>query len=127
MSKICSKCGTKNPLISNVCLKCGESLADAVKSKTVWTWEKVWNVIGAIVGIAIIICGIVMITEPDVTCSSISYAKYGADFYTDIYDAVRSTAHNITYAAEAIVRGLGFVTVSIGAFMTCYFGKSLKS
>lgn len=92
-----------------------------------WTWEKVWNVIGAIVGIAIIICGIIMIVKLDVRSADISYAKYGADFYTDIYNAVRLTSRNITYAAEAIVRGLGFVTVFIGAFMTCYFGKSLKS
>ncbi|MBO5516880.1 MAG: hypothetical protein J6A42_02180 [Firmicutes bacterium] len=50
-----------------------------------------------------------------------SYAKFGADFYTEIYDATRNAGNNIIY----VIDGVSHVLVVAGLAMIGSFGFKL--
>ena len=59
--------------------------------------EKTWNVLGLIVGIAIVIMGIVFISNPADSYST-NYADsvtFGADYYTYQYEVTEIVANNV--------------------------------
>ncbi len=119
----CKKCGKENEDNALICKECGCSLVnepmEELKKK-----QSVWSLIGMGIGAAVVICGIIMIIFPDVSGVWIKSYSFGADFYTEIYNATSKVADSNINAAKAIVRGLGCVTASIGAFMTVYFGRA---
>lgn len=130
MARFCSKCGNENLDSDIICKNCGCSLIPNEKAEDKPkknTWSKVWSIVGLVIGCIVCLFGIIFIIDGSVRGTYVSYAAFGGDFYTEIHKATRAAAENITYAAEAIHRDLGFVIASIGAFMACYFGKSINS
>lgn len=110
-------------------MTCGEKLLNEVVTTQNNSAKKIciWSVIGTVIGCVVFVCGIIMIFDPDVSGSTPRTAEFGADFYSYIYDAVRYAAKNIYKSAEEIVKTQGYIIAAIGAFMTCYFGRSIKS
>lgn len=129
MSKVCSKCGTENSDIRDTCMTCGEKLPNEVVTTQNNSAKKIciWSVIGTVIGCVVFVCGIITIFDPVISRDYPRTAEFGADFYTYIYDAVKDVAMNIPAAAEGIVRTQGIIIAAIGAFMTCYFGRTIKS
>lgn len=119
----CIKCGKENEDNALICKECGCSLVneptEVPKKK-----KSVWSLVGMGIGAAVVICGIIMIIFPDVSGVWIKSYSFGADFYTEIYNATSKVADSNINAAKALVRGLGCVTASIGAFMAVYFGRA---
>lgn len=85
---------------------------------------KFWNMIGVIVGIAIIVLGIVLACTPAETYSTTVGEKvtFGADYYTYQYEASRNAAGNAAAAANnlrelgeklALYAGLFFVVAGV--------------
>lgn len=66
--------------------------------------EKILNLIGIVLGIAIIIAGISIMKNPAETwsTSSVDSCRFGADFYTEQYAATRAAAHNAATTARNI-------------------------
>lgn len=94
--------------------------------------EKTWNLIGMLVGLAILICGIVFAANPPESYStdSADYASFGGDFYTYEYDATRvaarnaaATANNIRELGEFLAHGLGAALIAAGALTFVCYGK----
>lgn len=119
----CSKCGKENDDSAVICKECGCSIIGDM-TETNNPKKSVWSIVGMCVGAVIVICGIIMIISPDVSGVWIKSYSFGADFYTEIYNATSKVADSNINAAKAIVRGLGCATASIGAFMAVYFGRA---
>ena len=94
--------------------------------------KKTWNLIGMLVGVAILMCGMVFATTPPESYStdSADYATFGGDFYTYEYDATRVAAHNAAVTASNIrelgrflAHGFGAVLIATGALTFVCFGK----
>ena len=94
--------------------------------------KKTWDLIGAILGIVILIAGIVfMSSAPDsYSTKTTDYATFGADFYTYQYDATRAvasnaavTANNLREMGEAQAKQFGFLFMIIGALTVVHYGK----
>ena len=92
----CKKCGKENEDNALICKECGCSLVneptEVPKKK-----KSVWSLVGMGIGAAVVICGIIMIIFPDVSGVWIKSYSFGADFYTEIYNATSKVADsNIT-------------------------------
>ena len=61
-----------------------------------------------------------MVYQSELYCNIESYA-FGADFYTEVYNAARLTPLSIVNAANAITEALGILIMAIGALSACYF------
>ena len=94
--------------------------------------KRIWNLIGMLVGLAILICGIVFAANPPESYStdSTDYATFGGDFYTYEYDATRIaarnaavTANNIRELGKFLAHGLGAVLIAAGALTFVCYGK----
>lgn len=119
----CSKCGKENEDSAVICQECGCSLVGDIADKNKRKIS-IWSLVGMGLGIVILIWSIITINDPPAYSVTPDYIQFGADFYTESYNATRIAAMNVGNAAKAIVRGLGYVNASIGVFMTVYFGKS---
>lgn len=125
----CSKCGTENPAIRDTCMTCGEPLTEAAvpaKKKI-----SVMALIGMLAGIVFVVIGLTSIFgDAYVAKYNQSGLTFGADFYTEIHKAVVGVGKAAGSMSEEIVgiyKGTYFILTAIGAFMTCYFGRSIKS
>lgn len=94
--------------------------------------KKTWNLIGMLVGSAILICGIIFAANPPETYSTdgTDYATFGGDFYTYEYDATRVaarnaavTANNIRELGSFLAHGLGAALIAAGALTIVCYGK----
>jgi len=94
--------------------------------------KRFWDLVGAVLGIIIIVVGIVFMASPprSFTTESADYASFGADFYTYQYDATRAAAHNAAVTANnlremgtAQAKYFGFLFVVIGALTSLDYGK----
>lgn len=47
--------------------------------------------------------------------------KFGADFYTEMYDVTIDVGHAINYAINDLIRAMGWLIISIGAIDICFF------
>ncbi len=90
--------------------------------------EKIFNLIGMIIGIAAIITGIVLIVAPPVYSTDwVKDASFGADFYTYVYSAARYAANNAADIAHytkdilSIFGGLSFIFA--GLLATLHYAK----
>lgn len=93
--------------------------------------KKSLSIFGIIVGIIIIIIGFyvqnISVDSSDTNVGS-SYMKFGADFYTEMYDvtrdvglAINNAQENICNAVERICDAIGWLIISIGAIDFCFF------
>lgn len=84
---------------------------------------KIVPIIGIIVGVAIIILGVsLQDTERYAVGESI---KFGADFYTEIYDVTKDVGHVINYVVNDLIRAIGWLIISLGAMDICFFAYKL--
>lgn len=95
--------------------------------------EKMFNLIGIILGIAIIIAGISIMKNPAETwsTSSVDSCRFGADFYTEQYAATRAAAHNASTTArnieslgEKLAQYAGLAFIFSGALVCLTYGKN---
>ena len=96
--------------------------------------ESLWNLIGLILGLAIVIAGVIFAAAPadSYHTSSPKSAEFGADFYTYQYDATRIaadnaavTANNIRELGHAIALYTGFSFIFAGLLIAVHFGKKV--
>lgn len=94
--------------------------------------EKVWNLMGLVLGLVILIVGIVFaVTPPDsYSTTSTEYASFGGDYYTYEYDATRAaasnaavTANNLREIGAAQAKYFGFLFITVGALTMVSYGK----
>ena len=76
----------------------------------------VYNILGLIVGVAIIIAGGLIIdnTTTGYSTTYVDYAKFGADYYTEQYAATRAVVTNAAAAANNILALENRLTIYIG-------------
>lgn len=95
--------------------------------------ERNFNLIGIILGIAIIIVGITIMKNPADTRSTFSVDSYrfGADFYTEQYAATRTaainaaaTAGNVGNLGEKLAQYAGLAFIFSGALVCLTYGKN---
>lgn len=93
-----------------------------------------WNVIGLIVGIAMILMGIVFASSsPDsYSTESADHVSFGGDFYTYEYDATRiaarnaaATANNIRELGETVSLYCGMAFVFAGLLVVVSYAKKI--
>ena len=95
--------------------------------------ERTWNLIGFILGIAILIVGLVFLNSPPEAyhTESAEYAAFGADYYTYQYDATKTvaenaavTANNLREIGTAQARYAGVFFMMAGALILIHYGKN---
>ncbi|MBR2415043.1 MAG: hypothetical protein IKB13_11130 [Clostridia bacterium] len=96
--------------------------------------KKMLNIIGAVIGVIVIILGVVFIATPadSYYTDSADYASFGADFYTYQYQATRDavtntavTANNIRELGEKVALYAGMAFILAGLLIVLYFAKNL--
>ena len=85
--------------------------------------KKIISLVGGIIGIVFVVLGF-MVYQSELYCNIESYA-FGADFYTEVYNAARLTPLSIVNAANAITEALGILIMAIGALSACYFFRQV--
>lgn len=96
--------------------------------------RKIWNLIGMILGLVVILAGIVFFTQPaDCTTTSgseLENTSFGGDFYTYEYKATRQAAHNagraannVYYLSQAMAHYCGALFMLTGALAVVHYGK----
>lgn len=94
--------------------------------------KKTWDLIGAILGIVILLAGFIVMCAPaeSYSTSLTDYATFGADFYTYQYKATRAVASNAAVAANnlrelsgAQAAYFGLLLMAIGALTVVHYGK----
>lgn len=94
--------------------------------------KKIWNFLGMAIGLALIIAGIVLMSNPPASSGTrdTDYATFGGDFYTYEYDATRSvarnaeaTAVNVIRLGEFIAKATGIAMMAAGALVIVHYGK----
>lgn len=77
---------------------------------------------GVVVGIIAIIVGFsVLDAGGPIIGRDGSGIRFGADFYTEIYDVTQDVGRAVNYAARNICAALGWMTVILGAFIILFF------
>ena len=80
-------------------------------------------IIGILVGLAAIYAGYTLLEMyPGYSGNDI---KFGADFYTEIYKAVRIVESNLQWVAKITRQGFGYLLMLLGATDICFFGYKL--
>lgn len=97
--------------------------------------EKVFQIIGIIIGIAMIIVGMVFLKSPEYNHGggyTVPDYSFGADFYTEIYNAARAAAGNaarattnIEYLGDALAKYVGAGFIFAGLLVALKHTKSL--
>lgn len=94
------------------------------------------SIIGIVLGIAIIIIGFgVQGISMDASKVPVgSYMRFGADFYTEMYDvtrdvgsAINNAQKNICVAVEGVCDAIGWLIVAVGLFDVAYFVYKMAS
>ncbi|MCI9188133.1 MAG: hypothetical protein HFH84_00615 [Lachnospiraceae bacterium] len=94
--------------------------------------EKSWNIIGLIFGIVVICIGIIFINSPAESfwTESAKDCAFGADYYTEQYNATRIAASNIAITAsnirelgEKIALYSGMMLIIVGVLLILFYGK----
>ena len=80
-------------------------------------------IIGILAGLAAIYFGYTFLSM--YSGYSVDIKKYGADFYSDIYDATRVAGANIRTLANIVRQGFGYLLMLLGATDVCFFGYKL--
>lgn len=86
--------------------------------------KKVFSIIGICFGIMIMIMGFICMSGNYSSNSVDNYIAFGADFYTDEYEATAAAANNASSMVRALdhfIGNFGLITVCFGGVVTCYF------
>jgi hypothetical protein len=78
------------------------------------------SIIGIALGIAIIIIGI-CVMNPETYTVGDPFIKFGADFYTEMYDVTQEVGGAVQRAYVNICNAIGWLIVAIGLFDVAYF------
>lgn len=97
--------------------------------------KKTLNTVGVLVGIVVMILGVYILFTPAehfYTDSAKSY-KFGADYYTEQYEATRIaaqntavTANNIREIGNKLAQYAGFAFIAAGAIITIEYLKKMN-
>ena len=87
------------------------------------TLKKATSVIGIIVGVIIIIIGFSLQNTSNYSIGE--QIKFGADFYTEMYDVTKDVGRAINHAINDLICAVGWLIISIGAIDICFFGFKL--
>ncbi len=83
--------------------------------------------IGVVVGIVVLILGISLLAQETGELQTMDNI-YGADFYTDSYEATARAANNVLAMTDVLVKGMGYLLIAFGLFDICLFGqKAMRS
>lgn len=86
--------------------------------------KKVFSIIGICFGIMIMIFGLLSLGGNYSSGTVNSNHRFGADFYTEEYDATATAAnntHSVVRALEDIKGEFNLFTICFGGVITCYF------
>lgn len=101
--------------------------------------QKIWNIAGIVLGIALIVTGVVfMLTTDGNPQSSSTYptkdVEFGADFYTYQYAATRDAAENTSHIVSnsfslvlALGTYFGAAFVAWGLLTVIHYGKAITA
>ena len=94
--------------------------------------EKIWNIFGILFGLGAIVIGVLFLTNWGISYGHGGLTEYtfGGDFYTHIYNAVRSIYGSLWYLVDLIEfvnKGFGFAFILLGLFRIVRDGKELSS
>lgn len=70
-------------------------------------------------GVVIIIIGFSL--QNTTTYSIGEYLRFGADFYTEIYDVTRDVGRALNNAINDLICAISWLVVSLGAIDVCFF------
>ena len=83
------------------------------------TSKKIVSTIGIVIGVIIIIIGFSL---QDTSNYSIGESiKFGADFYTEMYDVTKDVGRAINYAINDLICAISWLIISLGAIDICFF------
>ena len=94
--------------------------------------KNIWDLLGVVVGLALVLAGIVFLATPAETYStrSTDVASFGADFYTYQYDATRAaaqnagaTANNLRELGGKLATYSGTFFLAAGALTIIHYGR----
>ncbi len=95
--------------------------------------KKTWDILGILLGLSILLVGIVfMVTPPEsYRANSVDDISFGADYYTEQYNATRVTVNNTAVTAnnlreigQALAHYAGFFFIALGILTMFHYGKS---
>ena len=98
-----------------------------------WKKKKTWDILGILLGLSILLVGIVfMVTPPEsYRANSVDDISFGADYYTEQYNATRVTVNNTAVTAnnlreigQALAHYVGFFFIALGILTMLHYGKS---
>lgn len=98
--------------------------------------QKLVNIIGVCVGIAIVIAGFQVIASANISIGiqHVSSYTFGADFYTEQYAATASAVNELNEIAQGLTEGIniliracGSIISAIGASLSLRFASTLLS
>ena len=88
-----------------------------------------WNICGLLTGVAAIFVGISLLKQEFYTVATLDELKFGADFYTEMYDVTRrihALLTNINDLIEYVKTGFGYLFVFGGIIDICVFASKLS-
>lgn len=80
--------------------------------------------IGVVVGVIVLILGISLLAQETGELQAMDNI-YGADFYTDSYEATARAANNVQAMADVLAKGIGYLLIAFGLFDICLFGQKV--
>ena len=86
--------------------------------------KKVFSIIGICFGIMIMIFGVLSSTGHYSRSTVNDNIRFGADFYTEEYEATATVANNtysVVNALESLKVAFGQINIGFGGAITCYF------
>ena len=86
--------------------------------------KKVFSIIGICFGIMIMIHGVLSSTGHYSRSTVDDNIRFGADFYTEEYEATATVANNtysVVNALESLKGSFGQINIGFGGAITCYF------
>ncbi len=91
--------------------------------------RNIWYLLGMLVGAAAIVVGILFLEQQYYSSSSLDSITFGADFYTEIYNASRriySRLGLINDVIEYVRSAFGWMFIFFGLVDICVFGSRLQ-
>ena len=91
--------------------------------------RNIWYLCGILVGVAAIVIGFCFLQRKFYDPQYLDSIKFGADFYTEIYNAnrrIHALLGNINDLIEYVKKGFGITFILAGAIDICVFGSKLR-
>ena len=91
--------------------------------------RNIWHIIAMLAGVVAIIVGVWFLDRKFYSVSMLDELKFGADFYTEMYNASRrihGVVGHINDLIEYVKKGIGFAFIFGGIADICFFGSKLN-